>query len=143
MQMELENPELSAVYLAASLIAGTREAADESVVSAYAATTWRDSPTGSNERLKLLLREIVVAVKRLPRPERSIVPDVATAGEQRTQLMIRRSLRCLDVDRRAAVVLRDVTGLTRSDAAGALETTPERYRQLLSEGRLMLTERMT
>lgn len=133
-------PEITTVYTAALLIAGTGEVADEAAVSAYAAVRSQCGAIDPGQRLQLLMREMVAVARKLALPQ---APDTAGGSRYRQHDLFGQSLLCMGVDERVAVVLHDVSGLTRAEAAAVLGTSREEFGRLLTEGRLKLMKRMT
>lgn len=68
--------------------------------------------------------------------------EVARFDEDELSPHLRRCLALLPADRRAAVILRDVEGLTSEEAAGALGLELNGFKRLLHEGRMELRRRL-
>ena len=135
------NPDLSIIYNAAILITNTVESAERLVASACASKRSHFGPADSDHRLKSIMRDVAAAAKKLTFGDSPAAPAaIVNPGFQVDR--IGRSLRLLAFDQRAAVVLRDVMGFSTQDAADVTGTSPERFRQLLSQGRMVLTEVM-
>lgn len=146
MQTTRQEDELAALYTAALLIVGNHEEAEESVVSAYVLASSLPPSLDAQHRLNLLMGEMVDAALKLAseQPQDSTGQKDLTLSELESgQSAIKRSFRSLAVNQRAAVALRDVAGLSRKEAAHILKTSRSNFRQLLSQGRMKLTESMT
>lgn len=68
--------------------------------------------------------------------------EAARFDEDELSAHLRRCLALLPADRRAAVILRDVEGLTGEEAAEALDLELDSFRRLLHEGRMELRRRL-
>ena len=135
------NPDVSIIYNAAILITNTPESAERLVAYAYASKRSHFGSADSDHRLKSIMRDVAAAAKKLTFGDSSAAPAAIVNPDFQVDC-IGRSLRLLAFDQRAAVVLRDVMGFSTHDAADELGTSPERFRQLLSQGRMVLTEVM-
>ncbi len=136
---DIDADRLSTLYTTAFHISGSRVGAEKSLVAAYQHAAAAPDPSEPDSRLRLLMRELVSTAKRTATAVSESDP-VSWAGNSKNRVAI--LLASLDLDLRAAVVLRDIAGLSHVEAADALDTTPEKFGELLSEGRLMLVQRM-
>lgn len=158
---KLVSDHTSFVYNVAYRMMGNRSEAEEVVqdafLSAYRArerfrgasqvTTWlyRITVNAALMRLRKKSRKVEVPtdpaemVRSHDAPDRGETPDQAALSRELADL-IQSSIVRLPPDLRAAVVLRDVQGLSNEEAAGALEISVSALKTRLHRGRVALRE---
>jgi RNA polymerase sigma-70 factor (ECF subfamily) len=149
----------SFVYNVAYRMMGSHEEAEEVVqdtfLSAYRArdrfrgasqvTTWlyRIAVNAALMRLRKKSRKVevptdpAVIVAKHDSPDQAATPDQAALGGELAEV-IQKAIGTLPPELRAAVVLRDVQGLTNEEAAGALEISVSALKTRLHRGRVAL-----